>query len=37
MYQMASLALALHRDGLPALMLIVGEDEEHWMAGEVEE
>ena len=37
MYQMESLACALHRDGLPALMLIVGEDEEHWMAGEVGE
>ena len=35
MYQMASLAFALHRDGLPALMLIVGEDEEQWWAGEV--
>lgn len=37
MYQMASLASALHRDGLPALMLIVGEDEEYWMTGEVGE
>ena len=35
--QMASLASALHRDGLPALMLIVGEDEERWMVGEVGE
>jgi len=37
MEQMASLASALHQDGLPALMLIVGEDEERWMAGEVRE
>ena len=37
MYQMASLACALHRDGLPALMLIVGEHEERWLAGEVGE
>ena len=37
MSQMASLACALHRDGLPALMLIAGEDEERWMAGEVGE
>ena len=37
MYQMASLACALHRDGLPALMLIVGECEERWLAGEVGE
>ena len=37
MYQMASLACALYRDGLPALMLIVGEHEERWLAGEVGE
>ena len=37
MYQMTSLACALHRDGLPALMLIVGEHEERWLAGEVGE
>ena len=37
MDQMASLACALHRDGLPAVMLIAGEDEERWMAGEVGE
>ena len=37
MCQMASLAYALHRDGLPALMLIVGEHEERWLAGEVGE
>ena len=36
-YQMTSLACALHRDGLPALMLIVGEHEERWLAGEVGE
>ena len=37
MSQMASLACALHRDGLPALMLIVGEHEECWWAGEIGE
>ena len=36
MYQMAHLALELHRDGLQALMLIVGEHEEHWLVGEVQ-
>ena len=34
MYQMAHLASELHRDGLPALMLIVGEHEERWLVGE---
>ena len=36
MYQMAHLAFELHRDGLPALMLIVGEHEERWLVGEVQ-
>ena len=33
-YQLAHLALELHRDGFPALMLIVGEHEEQWLVGE---
>ena len=33
-YQMTHLAVELHRDGLPALMLIVGEHEERWLVGE---
>ena len=36
MYQMAHLAFGLHRDGLPALMLIVGEHEERLLVGEVQ-
>ena len=34
MYQMTHLTVELHRDGLPALMLIVGEHEERWLVGE---
>jgi len=34
LYQMAHLATQLHQDGLPALMLIVGEHEEQWLVGE---
>lgn len=32
-YQMVHLANELRRDGLPALMLIVGEHDEQWLAG----
>ena len=32
---LADLATALEHEGLPALMLIVGEHEEHWWAGRV--
>ena len=31
------LALELNRDGLPGLMLIVGDEDEQWFLGEVKE
>lgn len=35
--QLAHLGIELHRDGLPALMLIVGEQDEHWHYATVKE
>ena len=35
-YLLEHLALELYRDGLPALMLIVGDEEERWLVGEVQ-
>jgi integrative and conjugative element protein (TIGR02256 family) len=32
---MVHLALVLHQDGLPALMLIVGDETEQWLSGDV--
>jgi integrative and conjugative element protein (TIGR02256 family) len=36
-YLLKSLASELHSDGLPALMLIVGEEGEWWLAGEAKD